>query len=267
MGGQIRIGVGGWTYEPWRGTFYPEDLTHKRELEYAAGKLTSIEINGTFYGSQKAESFVKWRQETPAEFIFAVKGPRYATQRRLLGSAGPTIERFLSGGVLELKDKLGPINWQLQPTTQFEPADFEAFLKLLPVSLAGRPLRHAVEARHKSFGVPEYVDMMRHYGIASVITGDSEYPFIPDITAPFVYVRIKGTQAGESLGYSAVALDRWVERARCWADGGAPEGLETVAALDSSRGADKGRDVFLYVIGGHKVANPAAAQALIKRLR
>lgn len=267
MGGRIRVGVGGWTYEPWRGTFYPEDLTQKRELEYAADKLTSIEINGTFYGSQKPESFAKWREETPAGFVFAVKGPRYATQRRALASAGPTIERFLRSGVLELKDKLGPINWQLLPTTKFEPADFESFLKLLPAGLARQPLLHAVEARHASFRVPEFVDMMRHYGIATVIAGDSQYPLIADITAPFVYARIMGTQPGEPGGYSAQALDLWARRARCWAEGGVPEGLETVLPPDSSRSVSgKGRDVFLYVISGHKVANPAAAQALIKRL-
>jgi uncharacterized protein YecE (DUF72 family) len=265
MSGHIRVGVGGWTYEPWRGTFYPQDLAHKHELEYAAGKLTSIEINGTFYGSQKPESFAKWREETPAGFVFALKAPRYATQRRALAGAGPTVQRFLGSGVLELKDKLGPINWQLLPTTKFESADFEGFLKLLPKELAGRSLLHAVEARHPTFRVPEFVDMMRHYGVAIIIAGDSQYPLIPDITAPFVYVRIMGTQPGEPLGYSPAALDQWARRAKCWADGDIPEELETVTARDGSRGS--GRDVFVYVISGHKVANPAAAQALIERLR
>lgn len=267
MSGRIKVGIGGWTYEPWRGTFYPADLAQKRELEYAGGKLTSIEINGTFYGAQKPESFMKWRDETPAGFVFAVKGPRYATQRRMLSAAGPTIERFLGSGVLELKDKLGPINWQLMPTAKFEPGDFEAFLKLLPASFAGRPLRHAVEVRHKSFLVSEFVDMMRHYGIAIVIAGDSEYPQIADITGPFVYVRIMGTQPGETLGYSQVALDTWAQRARCWAEGGAPEGVQTVnPPVQARNGARAAREVFMYVISGHKVANPAAAQALIKRL-
>jgi uncharacterized protein YecE (DUF72 family) len=266
MGGDIRVGVGGWTYEPWRGTFYPTDLVQKRELEYAAGKLTSIEINGTFYGSQKPESFAKWRDETPAGFVFAVKGPRYAAQRRVLSGAGPTIERFLGSGVLELKDKLGPINWQLLPTMKFDPGDFEAFLKLLPASFAGRPLRHAVEARHESFRVPEFVDMMRRYGIAIVIAGDSEYPQIADVTAPFVYVRIMGTQSGESLGYSPAALDLWARRARIWANGGLPDGLQIVKASESSQRVGPDREVFMYVISGHKVANPAAAQALIERV-
>lgn len=267
MSGHIRVGVGGWTYEPWRGTFYPADLAQKRELEYAAGRLTSIEINGTFYGAQKPESFVKWRDETPAGFVFAVKGPRYATQRRALSGAGPTIERFLGSGVAELKDKLGPINWQLMPTAKFEPADFEGFLKLLPANFAGRPLRHAVEVRHQSFRTPQFVDMMRHYGIGIVIAGDSEYPQIADITAPFVYVRIMGTQPGESLGYSPVALDVWARRARCWAAGDVPEGLESASPPAGSQPIPRTeREVFMYVISGYKIANPAAAQALIERV-
>ena len=263
MSGHIRIGIGGWTYEPWRGTFYPAALAQKRELEYAAGKLTSIEVNGTFYGAQKPETFARWRDETPAGFVFALKAPRYATQRRALSAAGPTIERFLGGGVLELKDKLGPINWQLMPETKFDALDFEAFLKLLPGKAGGRELRHAVEVRHESFRVPELTDMARHYGVAIVVAGDSKYPQIADATAPFVYARIMGTQPKEQLGYSAAALDLWAERARRWAGGGVPEDLESVAP---SKGERVDRDVYLYVISGHKVANPAAAQALIERI-
>ena len=263
MGGHIRIGIGGWTYEPWRGTFYPPGLVQKRELEYAAGKLTTIEVNGTFYGAQKPETFAKWRDEAPAGFVFALKAPRYATHRRELAGAGPTIERFLGGGVLELRDKLGPINWQLMPTTKFDAADFEAFLKLLPKQAGGRLLRHAVEVRHASFRVPELVDMARQYGVAIVVAGDSEYPQIPDVTAPFVYARIMGTQSKEPLGYSPAALDLWAKRARRWAKGGVPEDLESAAP---AKGKPADHDVYLYVISGHKVANPAAAQALIERI-
>ena len=263
MSGHIRIGIGGWTYEPWRGTFYPATLVQKRELEYAAGKLRSIEVNGTFYGAQKPETFARWRDETPSGFVFALKAPRYATHRRALGAAGPAIERFLGGGVLELKDKLGPINWQLMPETKFDAVDFEAFLKLLPGEAGGRALRHAVEVRHESFRVSELVDMARHYGVAIVVAGDSAYPQIADATAPFVYARIMGTQPKEPLGYSTAALDLWAERARRWAGGGVPEDLKSVAA---SKGERVGRDVYLYVISGHKVANPAAAQALIERI-
>jgi uncharacterized protein YecE (DUF72 family) len=263
VSGHIKIGVGGWTYEPWRGAFYPRELAQKRELGFAASKLTSIEVNGTFYSSQKPETFARWRDETPTGFVFALKAPRYATHRRVLAGAGPTIERFLSGGVLELKDKLGPINWQLMPVTKFDAADLEAFLKLLPKSVAGHPLRHAVEVRHDSFRVAEFVDMARHYGVAIVVAGDSDYPQIADVTAPFIYARIMGTQPNEPLGYSASTLDLWAKRARRWAQGGTPEGLEAAAPPKGGRAE---RDVYLYVISGHKVANPAAAQALIARI-
>ena len=158
---KIRIGVGGWTYEPWRGTFYPEDLPQKRELEHATRHLTSIEINGTYYGSQKAATYAKWRDETPDDFVFSLKAPRFAMNRTVLAEAGGTITRFFNSGVAELKDKLGPINWQFLPTKKFDPADFEAFLKLLPREIAGRPLRHAIEVRHASFRTPAFIALAR----------------------------------------------------------------------------------------------------------
>ncbi|WP_276199826.1 DUF72 domain-containing protein [Chelatococcus sp. XZ-Ab1] len=259
----IRIGIGGWTYEPWRGTFYPEGLAQKRELEYASRKLTSIEINGTFYGSQKPESFAKWREETPEGFVFALKGPRFATNRRVLAEAGESIERFVTGGLIELREKLGPINWQFAPTKKFDPDDFAAFLALLPKSVDGRALRHGVEVRHDSFRSPDFIALLREHEVALVVAGDSKYPQIADVTAPFVYARIMGTSEGENLGYAPAALDAWAERARAWAAGGAPDDLETVTRHVA---APQGRDVFLYVISGHKVANPAAAMALIERL-
>ncbi len=263
MSGNIRIGVGGWTYEPWRGTFYPEKLVQKRELEYASRQLTSIEINGTFYGSQKPETFAKWHDETPDGFVFALKAPRYATHRSDLSGAGPTIKRFVNGGILELKDKLGPINWQLMPTTKFDAVDLEGFLKLLPENVAGRTLRHAIEARHDSFRVPEFVALTRQYGVAIVVAGDSKYPEIADPTAPFVYARIMGTQPAQPLGYAKPALDLWARRARTWSEGGSAEDLALVSEQKAGR---VDRDVYLYVISGHKVANPAAAQALIERV-
>src|ERR1700720_3959388 len=210
--GAIRIGVGGWTYEPWRGTFYPGNLVQKRELEYASRHLTSIEINGTFYGSQKPETFAKWRDETPEGFVFSLKAPRFATNRAVLADAGRTIARFLAGGVMELKDKLGPINWQLLPTKKFDPADFEAFLKLLPKEAAGRALRHVVEVRHDSFRTPDFIAMVRGYGVGVVISGDSRYPQIADATAPFFYARIMGTKPKEEAGYSDTALNLWISR-------------------------------------------------------
>ncbi|ALA17463.1 MULTISPECIES: DUF72 domain-containing protein [unclassified Chelatococcus] len=259
----IRIGIGGWTYEPWRGTFYPEGLAQKRELEYASRKLTSIEINGTFYGSQKPESFARWREETPEGFVFALKGPRFATNRRVLAEAGESIERFVTGGLAELREKLGPINWQFAPTKKFDPDDFAAFLALLPKSVDGLALRHVVEVRHDSFRSPDFMALLREHEVALVVAGDSKYPQIADVTAPFVYARIMGTSEGEDLGYAPAALDAWAERTRAWAAGGAPDDLETVTRHVA---APQGRDVYLYVISGHKVANPAAAMALIERL-
>ena len=263
----IRIGVGGWTYEPWRGPFYPADLTQKRELEYASRKLTSIEINGTFYRTQKPASFAKWRDETPDDFVFALKAPRFTTHRRVLAEAGESIERFFASGVTELGAKLGPINWQFAPTKQFDPEDFAAFLQLLPQSVDGRTIRHALEVRHESFRNPEFIALAREHGVAIVVAGDSKYPQIADLTAPFVYARIMGTEQAHALGYPKRALDEWAERVRCWAAGGMPEGLETVDGDDATRPArHSARDVYLYVISGFKTLNPAASMALIERV-
>lgn len=259
---RIRIGIGGWTFEPWRGTFYPPGLPQKRELEHASRQLTSIEINGTFYGSQKPESFAKWHDETPDGFVFALKGPRYATNRRVLAEAGESVERFLTGGLLELKDKLGPINWQFAGTKKFDPEDFANFLKLLPKSVEGRAIRHAVEVRHDSFRTPEFVDLARAHGVAVITAADSDYPQIADPTADFIYARIMGTGEAEVTGYSGAALDAWADRARAWAAGGVPHDLATVGDAPKANG----RDVFLYVISGFKERNPAAAMALIERL-
>jgi uncharacterized protein YecE (DUF72 family) len=261
--GAIRIGVGGWTYEPWRGPFYPDKLPQKRELAHAASLLTTIEINGTYYGSQKPESFRKWHDETPDDFVFSLKASRYCTNRRVLAEAGESVERFLTSGLLELKDKLGPINWQFMATKQFDPADFEAFLKLLPKSVEGRGLRHAVEVRHESFRNPDFVGLLRHYGVAGVIAGDSDFPQIADVTAPFVYVRMMGTTEAHPLGYAEQSLDLWASRARQWAAGAMPQDLQYA---DPAKPDGQARDVFLYVISGHKVLNPAAAQALIARV-
>lgn len=260
--GAIRIGVGGWTFEPWRGSFYPSGLGQKLELQYASRKLTSIEINGTYYGAQKPATFAKWHDETPAGFVFSVKAPRFVMNRNVLADAGSGIAKFLAGGVLGLKDKLGPINWQFLPTKEFEPVDFEAFLKLLPKEASGRTLRHAIEVRHDSFRCAGFVALARQYGVAIVIAGDSSYPQIADCTASFIYSRVMGTRANLNLGYSPAALDRWAERAKAWASGAAPEGLDFI---ESRHGDRKPRDVYLYVIGGAKVRNPAAATALISR--
>ncbi|MEI9916036.1 MAG: DUF72 domain-containing protein [Methylovirgula sp.] len=258
---RIFIGVGGWTYEPWRGSFYPEGLPQKRELEYMSRALTSIEINGTYYGSQKPESFIKWREETPEDFVFSVKGPRFATNRRVLAESGESIERFFASGVLELKDKLGPINWQFMATKKYDAEDFAKFLVSLPKEIGGQTIRHAIEVRHESFRTPEFVALAREHGVAVVIAGDSEFPQIADVTADFVYARIMGTKEKPKIGYPAKTLDQWAERAEIWAEGGAPKDLETI----TPKAAKTPRDVFLYVISGYKERNPRAAMALIER--
>lgn len=262
--GRIFIGVGGWSFPPWRGTFYPHGLAQKRELAYAAEHFTSIEINATFYRTQKPESFAKWRDEAPDVFVFSVKAPRYATNRPALAEAGKSIERFFASGVIGLKDKLGPILWQLPPSKKFDADDLGAFLALLPKEIDGRPLRHALEVRHKSFLGAEFVALAREHSVAIVVAGDAKYPQIADITAPFVYVRIMGTMPAEPLGYPAKALDLWAERAKAWAAGQAPQGL---ACIGDDPSAPAPRDVYLYVIRGEKARNPAAAMALIERLR
>jgi uncharacterized protein YecE (DUF72 family) len=260
----IRVGIGGWTFEPWRGAFYPKGLSQKRELEYASQHVTSIEINGTYYGSQKPESFARWRAETPEGFMFSVKGPRFATNRGVLAEAGSSIERFLGSGVTELKEKLGPINWQFLPTKKFDPVDFEAFLKLLPDKAGGLAIRHVVEVRHDSFRVPEFVALLRKYGIATVLTDKEEFPQIPDVTAPFVYLRLQRAAEKVATGYPPKDLDTWAERARAWAKGGAPAEPKPIGGPEKK--APKSRDVFIYMINGFKPKAPAAAMALIDRL-
>jgi uncharacterized protein YecE (DUF72 family) len=262
--GRILVGIGGWTFEPWRESFYPAGLAQKRELEYASRQLTSIEINGTYYGSQKPESFARWREETPEGFVFSVKGTRFSTNRRVLAESGPSIERFLTSGVLELKEKLGPINWQFLPTKRYDPEDFEAFLKLLPASVEGHAIRHVVEVRHESFRVPGFVDLLRSYGVGVVLTDKVEFPQIPDVTASFVYARLQRAIEGEKTGYPAAELDRWVKRARAWSKGGTGEGLAAIGGPEKKPA--KSRDVFIYMINGFKPKAPAAAMALIERL-
>ena len=262
--GKIRVGIGGWTFEPWRGTFYPAGLPHKRELAYASRHVTSIEINGTYYGTQKAESFARWREETPDDFVFPLKGPRFTTNRRVLAEAGASIERFLSSGVMALGGKLGPINWQFLPTKRYEPADFEAFLKLLPASFGGCAIRHAVEVRHHSFRVPEFVELLRAYQVGLVITDSEEFPQFGDHTAGFVYARLQRSSADVATGYPAEALEAWAERARIWSEGGAPPDLDPIASPERAR--PRSRDVFIYMINGFKPKAPAAAMALIEWL-
>jgi uncharacterized protein YecE (DUF72 family) len=258
----IYVGVGGWVFEEWRDNFYPKGLSQKRELEYASSKLSAIEINGTYYGSQKPESFARWHDETPEDFVFTLKGPRFATNRRVLAEAGESIERFITGGVTRLKNKLGPLNWQFMATKKFDAEDFGAFLALLPQKHDGITLRHAVEVRHASFACEEFLTLCRKHGVAVIVAGDCEFPMIADVTADFVYARLMGTSEKEKLGYSKAAIEKWAGRAKDWSKGGVPKDLPLIAKPP----AKKPRDVFLFVISGAKAKNPHAAQALIAAL-
>ncbi|WP_196259940.1 DUF72 domain-containing protein [Pelagibacterium limicola] len=262
MAGSIHIGVGGWTFEPWRGTFYPQGLAQKRELQYMGEHMTSVEINGTFYGSQKPESFQKWHDEVPENFVFSLKGSRFTTNRRVLAEAGESLSKFLSSGVTRLGKKLGPINWQLAGTKKFDPDDFAAFLKLLPHEMDGLRIRHAVEPRHESFCDPQAIALARENGVALITGCDSKFPVIADPTADFVYLRLMGTSPDNEKGYSDADLDAWAERLKIYAGGGVPSDLPSYGPAPEK----KPRDVFAYVIAGAKEKNPAAAQALIRRI-
>jgi uncharacterized protein YecE (DUF72 family) len=260
----VRVGIGGWTFEPWRGTFYPPGLPQKRELAHASRQLTSIEINGTFYGSQKPESFIKWREETPDGFVFSLKGPRFTTNRRVLAEAGASIERFLTSGVLLLGEKLGVINWQMPSTKRYDPDDFEAFLKLLPAQMDGQQLRHVVEVRHESFASADFIALLRTYGVAAVMADSDTHPGLYDPTAPFIYARLQRASEQEATGYPPDALGNWAKRAKTWAGGKVPTDLPLLAPAE--RKPPKSRDVFIYMINGFKPKAPAAAMALIERL-
>jgi len=263
--GQIFIGIGGWNYEPWRGVFYPQGLPQAKELAYAASRLTSIEINSTFYGSQKPESFRKWAAAVPDGFVFAVKGPRFATNRRVLAEAGDSIKRFIDSGVLELGDRLGPLLWQFAPTKKFDPGDFAKFLELLPAKVGGRRLRHVVEVRHASFRTGEFVALLRRFAIPVVFTDHATYPSLADGTGDFVYARLQRGRDAIPTAYPPKELDAWAGRLRIWAQGKVPEDLPRIDAATKPPIAP--RDVFAYVIHEGKVRAPAAAMALIERLK
>uniref|UniRef100_UPI0035CB5EF8 DUF72 domain-containing protein n=1 Tax=uncultured Sphingomonas sp. TaxID=158754 RepID=UPI0035CB5EF8 len=260
--GDIRIGIGGWTYEPWRGTFFPEKWPHKRELEYAAGKLTAIEVNGTYYSSQKPATFASWAKTVPDGFVFALKASRYCTNRKVLAEAGESIARFTGQGIVELGDRLGPILWQFMATKKFEPADFEAFLTLLPAEQDGVALRHAVQVRHESFQTAEFVAMARAAGVAIVYADSADYPAIADVSGDFVYARLEAAVEEEAAGYTPAALDRWAAAARCWAEGRVVADLPYLAAPAPIAP----RETFIFFINGAKVRAPHGAMALIERV-
>jgi uncharacterized protein YecE (DUF72 family) len=262
--GGIHIGVGGWTFEPWRGVFYPPGLKQKDELNYASRHLTAIEINGTYYSLQSRTSWKKWADETPDGFVFTVKGSRFATNRRELAGAGESLEKFMNQGLDELGDKLGPIFWQFANSKKFDADDFEGFLALLPKTLGKLKLRHAVEVRHDSFCTPAFPALLRKYGVANVYARHATYPEIADLTADFVYARLQTGSDDIETAYEEKDLDAWADRIRTWAKGGEPADLPKVDAATSAPGNP--RDVFAFIIHEGKVRAPAGAMALIRRL-
>lgn len=264
MTGIIRAGVGGWTFEPWRGVFYPEGLKQKDELNYMSRQLPVIEINGTYYSSFKPDSWRKWRDETPDDFVFAVKASRFTTNRRELGGAGESMEKFLNQGMSELGAKLGPVFWQFANTKKFDPEDFEAFLALLPPAVDGVKLRHAVEVRHDTFCNPAFPALLRKYGVACVYAKHHVYPEIADVAADFVYARLQTGSDDVETSYTDKELDAWAGRLKTWAEGGEPDDLPKV---DPGHVAPKTpRDVFAFIIHEGKVRAPAGAKALMKRV-
>ena len=263
--GAIRIGIGGWTFEPWRGAFYPKGLPHAKELAYAAERLTSIEVNGTFYRTQTPATFRKWASEVPPGFMFSIKGPRFAVNRRVLSEAGDSIKRFLNSGVSELGERLGPLLWQFAPTKKFDPADFAGFLELLPPKFDGRALRHVIEVRHDSFRTPEFLALLRQFNFPVVFTDHVKYPNIADLTGDFVYARLQRGKDTVPTAYPPKDIAAWAGRLQAWAQGGTPGDLPCVEAGKTPKAAP--RDVFAYVIHEGKVRAPAGAMALIERLQ
>ncbi len=258
----IHVGIGGWIFAPWRGAFYPKGLRQASELQYASRRITSIEINATFYRTASRPSFRRWAAETPDDFVFSVKGPRFVTNRPLT-EAAPALQRFFDSGVTELAAKLGPILWQLPPTKKFAPDDISAFLALLPREHEGRPIRHAIEVRHDSFRDPAFVALMRGANVPIVYADTDDYPSIADVTGDFVYARLMRSSEDEPAGYSAGALDEWAARVRDWAAGRQPKDLPY---LSEPAAPARPRDCFVYFIAGAKVRAPAAAMALLDRL-
>jgi uncharacterized protein YecE (DUF72 family) len=262
--GQIRVGIGGWNFEPWRDNFYPKGWPHARELEYASRRLTAIEINSTYYGAQKPATFAKWRDESPDGFMFSLKAIRFATQRRVLADGADSIRRFIDSGIVELREKLGPIVWQLAPTHRFDAADLTAFLELLPAEADGLPLRHALDVRHASFQCAEYLALARRFKVATVFTESDDYPPIAEPTGDFVYTRIMRTHADEPLGCKPDVFPQLAAAARTWAEGGEPAGLPRIEPPPAEAAGP--RDVFVYFISGAKERAPHAAMALRRAL-
>ena len=285
--GQIRIGISGWRYVPWRGVFYPPKLPQRLELEYASSKLTSLEINGTFYSMQRPTSFQSWYSSTPPDFQFSVKGPRYITHIQRLRDIEAPLSNFLASGVLLLREKLGPFLWQFPPSFKLDMEKMESFLKLLPHDVAAakylasnhdawmkkrvafedaddhHKLRHSIEIRNKSFAIPEFLELLRKYDVAIVCADTVEWPKIADVTSDFIYCRMHGSEVLYASGYDAKALDQCAEWVLAWAQGDEPP---TEKILEKKPPAAKTRDVFVYFDNDAKVHAPFDAQELIKRV-
>jgi uncharacterized protein YecE (DUF72 family) len=284
-----RVGISGWRYAPWRGTFYPDDLPQRAELEYAAAHLSAIEINGSFYSLQRPESYARWYADTPEDFVFTVKGPRYITHMRRLRDVEVPLANFLASGIFNLKDKLGPILWQFPPNLKYDRERFETFFELLPhdtqraaavarkhdtwmksrvqlKSDANRPLRHAVEIRNESFLDTSFVDQLRKYNVALVIAETARrWPMTQDITADFVYMRLHGDKELYRSGYSDKSLDRWAGRIKAWEKGGEPAGAEKISAQQPP--SKKARDVYCFFDNTDvKLRAPFDAQTLLGKL-
>ena len=263
--GNIRVGIGGWLFAPWRNNFYPAKWPQKRELEYASRHVTSIEINSTYYRAQTPATYAKWRRETPDGFVFSLKAQKDATAERVLANAGRRIKGFVFGGLAEFGDRLGPISWQFPPYRRFERGDFAAFLDLLPRELNGLRLRHVLEVRHASFMCAEYLALTRGHGLPTVFTDSPDYPSFADVTGDFVYARLMRSATPIATGYGAEDLDAWAARTRAWARGGEPADLPRIEK--TALAAATPRDVFVYFISAAKERNPAAAMALLDRLK
>jgi uncharacterized protein YecE (DUF72 family) len=262
--GRIRVGIGGWSYAPWRGTFYPKGLKQADELAYAASHLTSIEINATHYRLQSPKSFRNWAAAAPEGFVFSVKGPRLVTQQKVLAETGNFIKRFFASGLAELGDKLGPVLWQFAPFKKFEVDDVARFLDLLPREIDGRKLNHVIEARHASFRDSTFIALLRDSGTSAAFTDAETWPAIADLTSDIVYARLQKGDDKLAAAYPLKEFDAWAERAKIWAKGGTPKDLQPVDATCEPEANP--RDVFIYFIHEGKLRAPAAAMALIDRL-
>ncbi|MGV8959533.1 MAG: DUF72 domain-containing protein [Stenotrophomonas sp.] len=259
----VHVGIGGWTYAPWRGgMFYPVGLVQRRELEYASRQLGAIEINSTYYGTQKPATYARWRDETPDGFVFSAKAPKRITGARHLAGTGPQVDDFI-GGITELGSKLGALVWQFEAGRALDGEDFAAFIQHLPAQAGGRRLRHALEIRDPDFLTPELLAMARAQGMALVYTDSPEYPNVADLTADFVYARLMRSRAPEPCGYPEAELAQWAQRIRQWREG---EDLAALPHVGAPVAAGTPREVFVYFISAAKERNPAAAMALLRVL-